>query len=399
MSPLPSLATAHPLAATAATVTALALASAAASMLPPFRANQMPVAGRVCVVTGGSQGLGRSAALLLARQGAAAVIIVARDPAKLAAALADLRVFPCPPSLHFSCHSRPPSLPLPAAPASLPTPLLLPPIPAKTTEQAAAVSPSQKFDSLSADMGSSEATARAFEQIARTHGVPDIVWQCAGGTQPGYFKDYSGAALEHEMRANYFTAMHTAHAAIRLMHAPPPPAAAALAAPPAAPPARRHIIFTSSVVAFYPLAGYNAYSPAKAAMRSLADGLRQECLLYDIDVHCCFPATILTPGLAEEQKTKPELTKILEGIDEGQTADAVADICLRNLQRGQTLVTTSLMGSAMRGGSWGGSPRGNILVDTLFAWLLAVAWVVVSWAMDRDVRKYRRRLEAEGRPI
>lgn len=273
---------------------------------------------------------------------------------------------------------------------------------------------------MSADLGSSEATARAFDQIARDFGVPDIVWQCAGGTQPGYFKDYSGAALEYEMRSNYFTAMHTAHAAIRLMHGAPPAAPAATPAPAptptpapaAATPAaaatattttttakRRHIVFTSSVLAFYPLAGYNSYSPAKAAMRALADGLRQECLLYDIDVHCCFPATILSPGLAEEQKTKPELTKILEGADEGQTADAVADICLRKLQRGQTLVTTSLMGSAMRGAAWGGSPRGNVLVDTLFSWLLAVVWVAVGWAMDRDVRKYRRRLEAEGRSV
>lgn len=103
MSPLPLLATAHPLAAAAATVTTLALASAAASMLPPFRANHMPVAGRVCVVTGGSQGMGRSVALLLARRGAAAVVIVARDPAKLAAALADLRVF----LPHLSCRPLP----------------------------------------------------------------------------------------------------------------------------------------------------------------------------------------------------------------------------------------------------------------------------------------------------
>lgn len=259
---------------------------------------------------------------------------------------------------------------------------------------------------MSADLGNSEATARAFDQIARDYGVPDIVWQCAGGTQPGYFKDYSGAALEYEMRSNYFTAMHTAHAAIRLMHGGLPAAPAAAPAPATTPAAaatttakRRHIVFTSSVLAFYPLAGYNSYSPAKAAMRALADGLRQECLLYDIDVHCCFPATIMTPGFAEEQKTKPELTKILEGADEGQTADAVADICLRKLQRGQALVTTSLMGSAMRGVAWGGSPRGNVLVDTLFSWLLAVVWVVVGWAMDRDVRKYRRRLEAEGRPV
>ena len=66
-------------------------------------------------------------------------------------------------------------------------------------------------------------------------------------------------------------------------------------------------------------------------------------------MHACFPATIYTPGFEEEQKTKPELTKILEGADEGQTPEQVAEICLRKLEKGQTLVTTTLMGSAIKG--------------------------------------------------
>jgi len=187
---------------------------------------------------------------------------------------------------------------------------------------------------------------------------------------------------------NYFTALHTAHASIRFMNASPATSGE-----------KRHIIFTSSVLAFYPIAGYNAYSPAKAAVRSLADGLRQECLLYDIDVHACFPATIYTPGFEEEQKTKPELTKILEGADEGQTPEQVAEICLRKLEKGQTLVTTTLMGSAIKGSAWGGSPKGNVLLDTLFGWVLLVVWTIVGKVMDWEVTKYKKKLAKEGRTV
>lgn len=160
---------------------------------------------------------------------------------------------------------------------------------------------------------------------------------------------------------------------------------------------KRHIILTSSVLAFYPIAGYNSYSPAKAAIRSLADGLRQECILYDIDVHACFPATIFSPGREEELKTIPELTVILEGSDEGQTPDQVAIECVKGLERGDKLVTTTLMGSAMRGGSWSGSPKG--VWDTIFAMVLQVVWSIVGRVLDWEVVKYKRRLVKEGRTV
>jgi len=233
------------------------------------------------------------------------------------------------------------------------------------------------------------ATTTAFETVASSLGVPDIVWQCAGGTKPRYFRDHTSADLETEMGMNYFTALHTAHCAVQMMTANPIPNPTQAQ--------KRHIILTSSVVAFYPIAGYNAYSPAKAAIRSLADGLRQECLLYDIDVHACFPATIFTPGFEEEKKTKPELTAILEGADEGQTPEQVAVKCVKALERGDKLVTTTLMGSAMRGSSWGGSPKG--MWDTVFAMVLLIVWSVVGRVLDWEVVKYRKRLVKEGRTV
>jgi 3-dehydrosphinganine reductase len=232
---------------------------------------------------------------------------------------------------------------------------------------------------------------QAFTEFAAWSGnpSPDIVWTCAGGTSPGYFKDHTPESVEKELSTNYRTTLHTAHAAVRRM-----------ASSPQLPNReKRHLIFTSSVLAFYPIAGYSTYAPCKAAIRALADGLRQECLLWDIRVACCFPATILSPGYAQELECRPELTGILEGSDEGQTPEVVAAKCLAGLQKGQTLVTTNFLGMLMRGGSWGGSPRGNVVIDTVVGWVLIVVWAVARLVMDRGVLNYRKKLEKEGRKV
>ena len=54
--------------------------------------------------------------------------------------------------------------------------------------------------------------------------------------------------------------------------------------------------------------------------------------MFGIEVHLFMPATILTPGYDEEQKTKPELTKRIEGPDEGATPET----CASHLLRGAT---------------------------------------------------------------
>ena len=42
-------------------------------------------------------------------------------------------------------------------------------------------------------------------------------------------------------------------------------------------------------------------------------------ILYDISVHAYFPGTIFSPGLEEENKTKPKITREIEGTEEGLT--------------------------------------------------------------------------------
>lgn len=123
------------------------------------------------MITGGSQGTGLSLSILISSRGGN-VVIIARNQAKLTAALSQI-----------SAAAREPG--------------------------------KQRFHAISADLSEHREVKRAFDEIREFCGgegkAPDVVWQVAGGTRPGYFKDMSSERLEDEMKLNYFGAMHTAH--------------------------------------------------------------------------------------------------------------------------------------------------------------------------------------------
>ncbi len=155
----------------------------------------------------------------------------------------------------------------------------------------------------------------------------------------------------------------------------------------------RHLIFTSSVAALYTVAGYAPYSPAKAAIKSLSDTLAQEVLLYgdEVKVHTVFPGTITSPGLERENKTKPDITHILEESDPVQSPDDVAAKAISGLEKGEYLVTVSWLGVLMRATAWGGSKKNNWLVDTVMTWLASIISIFVGMDLNGKVRAYGKK--------
>lgn len=136
------------------------------------------------------------------------------------------------------------------------------------------------------------------------------------------------------------------------------------------------IVFTGSVLSFMGMVGYSQYSPMKFAIRGkfymsfsytegLAECLRSELQMYGIQVHTYFPATILSPGLEEENKTKPAVTLEIEGDDEGLTPEACAKCLLWGLERGEFSITDGLIGKVLRISSGGCAPGNDLLMDTI----------------------------------
>ncbi|KAH9221727.1 3-ketodihydrosphingosine reductase-like protein tsc10 [Leptodontidium sp. 2 PMI_412] len=311
------------------------------SIMGFFGKNKFDVKGKTVLLTGASEGMGRSVAIQLSKKGAN-VIIVARNVGKLEEALVAVKAAAADPS-------------------------------------------SQRFQYISADLAEENGSGRVIaEAIAWNNGqAPDVVWCIAGAAYPSLFLETSRSIKRQQMDINYWSCADMAQAILSEWLAP----GAVISGPP------KHLIFTSSVAAFYPIAGYASYGPAKAAMRCLSDSLAQELLLYgdNVKIHTVFPGTIDSPGLVNENKVKPDITHILEESDSGLSPDAMAAGSIKGLENGEYLITVGFLGQIMRAACWGCSPRNNWVWDTFLAWIVAIVWFFVPMDMDSKVRAYGKK--------
>ncbi|WFD04675.1 hypothetical protein MOBT1_003389 [Malassezia obtusa] len=279
------------------------------------------------LITGGSQGLGLALAQRLASKGAH-VVICSRSAPKLERALAEV--------------------------------------------EAARVDRAQELRYVVADVSTMRGAAEA---VAQCGAVPDAVFCCAGGAKPGFFVEQEERDFEAAVRTDYFTALWTAHASAKAMIAAG---------------VRGRIVLVSSVVGLMGLVGYAQYAPMKYAIRGLAECLRSEFVLYGIAVQCYFPATILSPGFDEEQKTKPQITKDIEGADDQKTPAQCAACLVRGVERGHFCITDGLVGTLLRVSSGGSAPGHGLLCDTLLQ--IPARWALLAWrrfVADRMVERAR----------
>lgn len=282
--------------------------------------------GRLAVISGGSMGLGRSLAAELVR-GGADVVIVARNADRLRKA-------------------------------------------AKALEELAG--PDQKVSFIAADCAEPSECDRVFREIERS---PDIVICAAGGATPGLFVDTETAVLKKNLSIVYDTALYFSHSAVRAMVK-------------ADPTHERHLVYCSSVLAVFPFIGYSSYGPAKAAIRALADIVRQECIPYNITVTNILPGNMATEGFEEEEKTKPEITKKIEGPSDARDPDVVAKEVIADLKRGRQMIFTDFVGWLLSGMALGTSPRNWGVVQALVALVLGIFAPVWAFFMRRDIKNY-----------
>jgi short-subunit dehydrogenase len=229
--------------------------------------------GRLALVTGGSAGLGLALARLLAQEGAN-VWLVARHPDTLDAA----------------CRSL-------------------------------SVSNGQKHGVAAADVTKRDEVQAAVALIKREAGVPDLLVNCAGGAHPGYVQELTLDVFHEMMDLNYFGAVHISKALL----------------PDMLQRGSGHIVNVSSVAGFLGAFGYSAYGPAKSALRGYSDVLRLETKPLGLRVSVVFPPDMDTPGLANENKTKPFET-FAAGSTKALAPEDVAKSTLRAMKRGQYVI-------------------------------------------------------------
>jgi 3-dehydrosphinganine reductase len=98
------------------------------------------------------------------------------------------------------------------------------------------------------------------------------------------------------------------------------------------------ICIISSLAALVPIYGYAAYAASKAAVAAFAEALRQELKLHGVRVVVHYPPTTDTPGLAEENRTKPSAVWAIEtlgGWNKVHTAETVAESIAMAIEQGR----------------------------------------------------------------
>ncbi|XP_028329286.1 3-dehydrosphinganine reductase isoform X2 [Gouania willdenowi] len=207
--------------------------------------------GAHVVVTGGSSGIGKCIAMECYRQGAF-ITLVARDEEKL---------------LH-----------------------------AKKEVEKCAINNKQVVLCISVDVSSDYSQVEnVIKQAQEKLGPVDMLVNCAGTSISGKFEDVQVDRFKRLMEVNYLGSVYPTRAVITTMKE------------------RRmgRIIFVSSQAGQIGLFGYTPYSPSKFALRGLAESLQMEIKPYNIYVTVAFPPDTDTPGLAEENKTKPLETRLI----------------------------------------------------------------------------------------
>ncbi len=226
--------------------------------------------GKLALVTGGSSGMGLALARLLAGEGAS-VWLLARRPDQLASALQTL------PSLN-----------------------------------------GHKSGTLAADVTDVKQVEAAVKRLTDEAGVPDLLVNAAGASHPGYLQDTTLDIYHQMMDLNFFGTVHMVRALLPGMLAR----------------GSGHIVNFSSMAGYLVPFGYSAYAPSKYAVRGLSDSLRLELKPQGIRVSVVFPPDTDTPGMANENKTKPYET--LEAFSSTLTSpEKVAKGVLSGIQRGK----------------------------------------------------------------
>lgn len=120
---------------------------------------------------------------------------------------------------------------------------------------------------------------------------------CAGLAKCATLEDTPAEDAHHMMNVNYFGTFYPTKYVIGQMRTA----------------GDGIIVITSSQAGLLGIYGLGAYSASKFALRGLAESLAIEVSHTDISVTLALPADVDTAGYAEENKNKPEITKIMSG--------------------------------------------------------------------------------------
>lgn len=312
---------------------------------------KLSTAGKVAVVIGASQGVGAEITQRLYAQGCS-VILVARNKSRLDATIVRIKE-----TIEKT----------------------------KTDEQV--VLDSCTLVAISCDASSYEDCVKLWETIMVERKLdPDYIFNCAGSATAKLFKDLTAKDFSSGIDLNYKTAINVVHAGFKQILLTHPTLNYDEHK-------QRHVVLFSSVVAYFPFIGYSQYAPMKAALQSLSHVLRQELRPYNFRVSCVYPGNFDSEGFQEEERFKPEITRMIEGLSKPIPPGECAELILNKLDRGYDSITTDYIGWFLSGAALGVHPREWGYIQVVFAFILLHVMPIVNFFIHNDIKNWFKKTQ------
>ncbi|CAA2933287.1 3-dehydrosphinganine reductase TSC10A-like [Olea europaea subsp. europaea] len=137
--------------------------------------------------------------------------------------------------------------------------------------------------------------------------------------------------------------------------------------------------------------GYTAYSASKFALRGMAEALQQEIIADNIHISLIFPPDTETPGFAEENKRRPQLTSIIAASSGAMKADVVAKKSIDGIKSGTFIVPCNFEGFLLSVATAGLCPQRSFLmafVEVVTSPILRIAGLCFQWNWYGSIEKW-----------
>lgn len=137
--------------------------------------------------------------------------------------------------------------------------------------------------------------------------------------------------------------------------------------------------------------GYVAYSASKFGLLGVAQSLQHEVIADNIHVSLIFPPDTDTPGFVEENKRKPELTKIISASSGAMKAEDVAQKAFDGIKCGSFIISCNLEGFALSLATAGLSPQRSFLMaflEVVAAGIIRIVALCFQWSWFGSIEKW-----------
>ena len=214
-----------------------------------------------------------------------------------------------------------------------------------------AVSESQRFSCIEVDVCNKDEVEAVMSRAVSEFGTPEVLINCVGRARPLCFEDVTYEQFDETMKTNLYGAWNTISALLPYMKE-----------------RGGYIVNVSSISGLIGVFGYTDYSASKFALIGFSEALRSELRRYGIIVSVLCPPDTDTPGLHEENRTKPPETKAISARAKLMQPDEVARALIKGMERGKFIIIPGFDGKL------------TFVLKRLFPGL-------VDFIMSRDIRK------------